>query len=158
MSDDTIETLKTALENSRYSQSGVDRKNAELQAQVKELTSQLEKMKGYAGGEERILARLDMVEKMGAEERKALALSYHARVKCLENGVDYALIADMNFKDAAQIEAKIAQLTTFIKDRTTEGVIARLGETTPPQSGITPSPPTPYQNMIQKTMQGMNKK
>lgn len=129
--EETIEGLKRKLEQMSKSQSGVDRA---WQAEKKR-ADELEKRLMSTGSEAELLARLDRVQKGYAERERKLELRYYAREKCLETGIPFDLLADLDLPDEVFIERKIAQFAQGIEAATLQEVNARLVSTAKPKAG-----------------------
>lgn len=137
---DTLESLRAQLEDTRRAQAGQDRKNAELQAEIKRLQSDLAKYKNYGGGEDQVRARLERIEGAYKQKEKDLEIRYHLRERCLDTGLDPVLFDGIAFQSREQIDATItrwAELQDTLVDR---AVNSRLVAGEKPRAGGDPRP------------------
>ena len=153
-----IEALKTELaamsekyEGARRSQAGVDTSYQREKKRADEAEARL--VKGQS--EAQILARLDGIQKAYAARGRKLELSFYAKSKALDAGIDYELISDIDFSDEPAIEHKVAQIAEAVTAGSLSELDKRLSMSSKPQaSGYTPAR-SPFQDVIDETMKGI---
>lgn len=137
---DTLESLRAQLEDTRRAQAGQDRKNAELQAEIKRLQSDLAKYKNYGGGEDQVRARLERIQEAYRRKARALEIRYHLRERCMETGLDPILFDGMPFDDETQVDATISRWAAHQDAMVDAAVNKRLTSGEKPRAGGDPRP------------------
>jgi hypothetical protein len=134
----TIEGLREALIKSNEllahvtnSQRGSDKKYQDEKRYSDSLAAKLAKGEGEAD----LRARLDKIQRGYAERERQLELRYFTKSRCLDSGVDYELLADMDLPDEVAAEKKILQIAESIKAASLREVASKLGQSTKPQAG-----------------------
>lgn len=126
-----IARLEEELVKTRAAQSGVDR----VYQVEKRRADALEARILTAGSEADLRARLEKIQRGYAEKERRLELRYYAREKCLDSGISFDLLSDLEFKDEPAIERKVAQISEAITAKSLTELDARLAMSSKPQTG-----------------------
>lgn len=159
VAEPTIEELKAqvaalteSVNQAKRAQSGVDRSYVA----EKKRADLLEARIAQGGSEAAILARLEGIVKGTADKERRLELRYFARVKCLDAGISYDLLADLELPDEMAIEKKVSQFSEAIDARTVAAVNGRLSMGQAPRAGNDSAPSlSPFEQLVAKEVKGV---
>jgi chromosome segregation ATPase len=133
----TYEELEAQLGLIKKAQAGADAKATKYQAQIRDMEARLNKYRAM-GDEHTLIQRIQRAEEAFKAKEAELETRYYARERALVAGIDYSLIEDYPFQDAAAVDAKIAALSTFIQDAKQRGVNEKLLSAPKPMAGGEP--------------------
>lgn len=147
-----IAELEADLESVRRSQAGSDRAFSVEKKRADALEARIAK----GGSEAAILGRLDAIQAGYRKRERDLELTFYKKSKCLDAGIPFELLQDVDLPDEPAIEKKVSQLAAAIEERTTQGVNARLVAGEKPRAAGEPSKFLSRDSTIEKELKTLS--